>query len=147
LDIEYDEFTGEMRSIKPHALLVYRTKEEQAALKEDGENIGDAQNTEGQSLNTIDQAKEDKEKKVADGAKPDASMQSINSSSLISSSEDGEAKARAEAEKLAKKNKGLSKEELESFIDIELMETTTTTLLSIPAIIGVAETEAYAIID
>jgi hypothetical protein len=74
-------------------------------------------------------------------------MQSINSSSLISSSEDGEAKARAEAEKLAKKNKGLSKSELESFIDIELCETNTTTLLSIPAIIGVAETEAYSIID
>jgi hypothetical protein len=37
--MEYDEFIGEKRSIKPHPLLIYRTKEENALLKEaeDGE--------------------------------------------------------------------------------------------------------------
>lgn len=59
-------------------------------------------------MNTVDQAAAATDKK-AEIVKPDASMQSINSSSLISSSEDGEAKARAEAEKLAKKFKGVSK--------------------------------------
>ena len=39
--MEWDDYFGEMRSIKPHPLLVYRSKEEQAALNQD-ENGGDA---------------------------------------------------------------------------------------------------------
>lgn len=61
------------------------------------------------------------------------SMQSQLTSSLLETSEDEEAKRKAE-EKLAKKNKkGLTEKEIEALIDIELGETETFDLLFIPS--------------
>lgn len=60
-------------------------------------------------------------------------MQSQLTSSLLETSEDEEAKKKAE-EKLAKKNKrGLTDKEIEALIDIELGETDTFDLLFIPS--------------
>lgn len=60
-------------------------------------------------------------------------MQSQLTSSLLETSEDEEAKKKAE-EKLAKKNKkGLTEKEIEALIDIELVETETFDLLFIPS--------------
>ena len=61
------------------------------------------------------------------------SMQSQLTSSLLETSEDEEAKRKAE-EKLAKKTKkGLSEKEIEAMIDIELGETETFDLMFIPS--------------
>ena len=60
-------------------------------------------------------------------------MQSQLTSSLLETSEDDEAKKKAE-EKLAKKQKrGLSEREIEAVIDIELAESETFDLLFIPS--------------
>jgi hypothetical protein len=70
-----------------------------------------------------------------------------DSKSLMGDSEDEEAKKKAEEKRLSKlkKNK-LTESELHRFIDIELVETETDTVISIPGITGVAETEEYAVI-
>lgn len=71
------------------------------------------------------------------------SVNSQLSSSYVESSED-DSKKRAEQEKAAKKKKGLTPEDLEKIIDIELSETRTITLLHIPGTYVKPETEAAA---
>lgn len=74
------------------------------------------------------------------------SMQSQLTSSLLETSEDEEAKKRAE-EKLAKKNKkGLSDKEIEAIIDIELCESETFDLLFIPSTWVMNDTDEHTIV-
>ena len=69
------------------------------------------------------------------------SVNSQLSSSYVESSED-DSKKKAEQERLAKKKKGLTKEDLEAIVDIELSETKTMTLLHIPGTFVKPETDA-----
>lgn len=61
-------------------------------------------------------------------------------SSLLETSEDEEAKKKVAKEEKARK-KGLSEEELNALVDVELCETETLTLIYIPAIIVPHDTE------
>jgi hypothetical protein len=62
-------------------------------------------------------------------------------------SEDEEARRKEEEKKNTKAKKGeLTEAELNVHIDIELVETETETIIAIPGITGVAETEEYAVI-
>lgn len=77
---------------------------------------------------------------MGDGASENSQL----SSSVVESSDDA-SKKRAEEEKAARmKKKGLTKEDLESIVDIELSETKTRTLLHIPGTYVKPETESAA---
>lgn len=65
----------------------------------------------------------------------------------MESSDDDAAKAKKAADKASKKTaKGLTTKELDMNVDVELSETSTTILFSIPGITGVHETEEYNLI-
>lgn len=73
-------------------------------------------------------------------------MQSQLTSSLLETSEDEEAKKKAE-EKLAKKSKkGLSDREIDAMIDIELGETETFDLMFIPSSLVQNDTDEHTIV-
>lgn len=73
-------------------------------------------------------------------------MQSQLTSSLLETSEDEEAKRKAE-EKLAKKTKkGLTDKELDALVDIELAETETFDLLFIPSSLVQNDTEEHTLV-
>jgi hypothetical protein len=65
----------------------------------------------------------------------------------METSEDSEARAKAEAAKKGeKKSKGLTDDDLKAPVNVELTETGTNIMFFIPSVIGVHETEEYTVI-
>lgn len=95
----------------------------------------DSQKSQDQSNEeTLKKKEEDKKKKES------MSIQSNLTSSLVETSEDEE-KKRREAEKKKKDKKGLTAEDLERIIDVELKESETCIMMNIPARMIFSETE------
>jgi hypothetical protein len=143
-DMEYDERTGKMFSIKPLPLFIIRSKGDvKPEGEEQPEEAAEESKAEEGSENT--KAAEDAPKK--EEGKPDQSMQSAVSMTMTETSEDARERAEAEAAKAKKKDKGLTEKEMNAMIDIELFESETQTLFMVPGITGVMETEEFNIID
>ena len=73
-------------------------------------------------------------------------MQSQLTSSLLETSEDEEAKRKAEEKAAKKAKKGLTEKELEELVDIELGESETFDLLFIPSCWAINETDEQTIV-
>jgi len=126
-DMEYDERTGLMFSVKPMPLFVVRSRNKEEGGEDEADAAGEESKAEEGSQDAGASAT-DKPKDVPKEKLPDASMQSGLTSSLADTSEDEAAKAEAEAAKNKGKKKDLTAKELDTGIDICLMETVTQTL-------------------
>ena len=142
--------------------MIKRSNEPKEEVKaSEGQGVPDGSQSGASQMQLDSQKSQDPEKKqdVADGtsgAKKSAEEEkkkkesmSVNSqitSSYVDTSEDEEAK-RKEAEKEARRaKKGLTREELEANVDIELSETPTKTLLHIPGVFVKPETPEMAVV-
>jgi hypothetical protein len=97
-DMEYDERTGKMFSIKPMPLFIVRSRNTEEKPDEDAD-VGDESKAEEGSQDADASKNLDKPKEAADNKKPDASLQSGMTSSLADTSEDEAARAEGEAAK------------------------------------------------
>ena len=127
-------------NVRPKPLMMKHVEKE--AQQQDADALQESQASRAESQLNMGLSEDPKKKE--EQKKETTSQHSQMTSSMMETSEDEREKKRLEEEKKKQKKKGITEEELNAIVDVEIKETKTITLLHIPGICVNHDTEEAA---